>query len=127
MGPWHESGGEAVAIVVRRLYATDLKERSRAEHAVLVILKNTSVPLGGSEWLERQDGRGWSPELGAEVAAVRLERLDDGGGSAQPNVQFLEGVVVDQIELNVLIPPALTRGSVFLAEQIQLKALPIFR
>ena len=40
----------------------------------------------------------------------------------EPDVQFLEGVVVHEVELDVLVAAALARGGVGLAEQVEFQA-----
>ena len=61
-------------------------------------------------------------ELRPEVAPLGIEFLDDRGRDAKPRVQFLERVVVDQVELDVLVASALTRGGIGAAEQVELGA-----
>ena len=51
-------------------------------------------------------------KLGAEVFSLGLELGDDGSVGAEPNVQILEGVVIDEVELNVLVAPAFAGGHV---------------
>ena len=70
------------------------------------------------------DGRlGGVAVLGAEVLLIRLEHPDDGGGGAEADVEILECVVVDQIELDVLVPTALAGARVGLPEQVKLDSL----
>jgi hypothetical protein len=58
-------------------------------------------------------------EFGAEVTAVRLKLRDQRGTDAKPDVELFDGVVIDGIELDILIAPALSGRGVFLAQQIE--------
>jgi hypothetical protein len=62
-------------------------------------------------------------ELSAEVAARGRELAHDGRRRAEPHVEFLQHVVVDQVELDVLVAPTLAHSRVGLAEQVKLRAL----
>ena len=56
----------------------------------------------------------------AEVVFGGLEDGDEGGCDAEAGVEFFEGVVIDQIELDVFIAPGFAGGGVGLAEEIEL-------
>lgn len=60
-------------------------------------------------------------EFGPEVAAIRAELLDD-RGSCPPKVQLLQGAVVSQVELDVLVAPALARSAGGQSQQVRLDA-----
>ena len=114
---------ESIIIVPRGLDVADLKERARAEDAV----EMGGIDCAVSSSLERRrhlEGlRRGVPELRAEIVVPRRELADDGGGGTEPHVQLLERVVVDQIELDVFVAPALAGVGVRLPQQIQLDAL----
>src|SRR5579863_3324675 len=71
--------------------------------------------------------RGIVAKLGAEVFSLRLELGDDGGVGAQPYIQVLECVVIDEVELDVFIAPAFARGRVGGAQKVQLSAFLFHR
>ena len=50
--------------------------------------------------------------FGAEVRAVGFGFVDEGGGGAEPDVEFFDSVVVDEVELNVLVARGLAGGGV---------------
>jgi len=66
-------------------------------------------------------------KLGAEVFSLGLKLGDDGGVGAQPDVQVLEGVVVDEIELDVFIAAALPGSGVGRAQEIEFGAFLFHR
>ena len=112
---------------MRRLDASDLEERSRAESTVAVRLKQRAVdraPIGGRH-VKQCAGR--IAEFGAEVPSLRTKHLDDRGCGAKPDVQLLERVVIDQVELDIFVAAALARRGVRLAKQVQLESACIFR
>ena len=51
-------------------------------------------------------------KLCSEIFSLGLELGDDGSVGAEPNVQVLEGVVIDEVELNVFVAPAFPGGRV---------------
>ena len=74
-----------------------------------------------------QNGAGRVAEFRAEVAAFRKEYRNDGGGGPQPHIELLQRVVVHQVELDVLVAPALAGRGIRLAQQVQLDAAGILR
>ena len=70
-----------------------------------------------------QGNAGTISEFGAEIISVGLELLNERGGCAQPDVQLFQRIVIDEIELNVFIAPALTALGVGLAQQVEFRAL----
>ncbi len=125
--PEGRAEGEAVVVVVGRLYVARLEERPRAEDAVLMGFVRRPVHAAARKGGDVQRGCGRVAELGAEIIALGAELADDRGGRAQPDVQFLEGVVVHQVEGNVLVAAALAGRRVRMAEKIQLDALARLR
>ena len=76
---------EAVVVLVGGLHVSHLEERTRADDAVLVGLEDAAVQGGGTDGGQVEHRRGGVAELGAEVAALGAELLDDGRGGAQAN------------------------------------------
>src|SRR6476660_1652599 len=64
-------------------------------------------------------------ELRAEIIAIGLELLNQCRSGAQADVQFFQRVVVNEIELNILVPAALAALGVGLAQQIEFGALTL--
>ena len=62
-------------------------------------------------------GRGLAV-LGTEVTAVDSEFGNDRGGRAEADVEFLQCVVIDEIELNVLVAAALAGCGGRFAEEV---------
>src|SRR4026209_2887951 len=62
-------------------------------------------------------------KLGAEIVAVGLELLNQCCGRAQPDIQLFQSVVIDEIELNILVPPALAALVVILTQQVEFGTL----
>src|SRR6185436_3211924 len=69
-----------------------------------------------------QHGRRRVAEFGAEVTAFRANVLHDGGGGAQADVHFLQGVVVHQVELDVFVSTALTCRRIRFSDQVEFQA-----
>ena len=65
--------------------------------------------LGGHE-MNRAGGA--ITVFGAEVRAVGFGFVDEGGGGAETDVEFFDGVVVNEVELNVLVAWGLAGGGV---------------
>ena len=61
-------------------------------------------------------------EFRPEILFVRGEFGYDAGVRAKTNVEVFECVIVDQIELNILVPTAFTRGRVDNPKQVQFGA-----
>lgn len=126
--PESKAGRESVVVLVGRLDATGLEERSRAEDAVGAGERQAAVEIAGArERIEMNGRRGIVAKLGAEVFSRGLELGDDSGVSAKPDIQVLEGIVVDEVELNVLIAPAFAGGRVGCAKQVELRAFLFHR
>ena len=69
---------------------------------------------------------GWLvAEFRTEVTKFRLEGGDGGGTAAQAGIEFLERVVVDQIELDILVAAAFARLHFRFTKEIQFGALVI--
>lgn len=103
-----------------RFHPAYLKEGTGSEDAVAVGGKEQAVKSGrvfrcGQV---RKSGRGVA-ELDAVVLALGAKLGHDGGGGAEPDVQLLERIVVDEVELNVFVAPAFSGLGVGAAEQIQ--------
>ena len=64
-------------------------------------------------------------ELRTEVTEFRLEDAGDGSTAAEADIEFLEGVVVDQIELDILVAAAFARLYFGFTKEIQFGALVI--
>src|SRR3989475_11488745 len=84
--------------------------------------------------MEVSGDRGWAEvhrsgrlvaEFRTEVTEFRLEGGGDGGTAAEPGIEFLEGVVVDQIELDILVAAAFARLYFGFTKEIQFGALVI--
>ena len=67
--------------------------------------------------------RGRLAVLRAEVATIVSELRNDRGGRSKADVEFLEGVVVDQIELDILVAATLPCFGRGFAQQIHLGAV----
>ena len=111
---------EAVVVLVCGLDAANLEKRSRAENAVLVRLPDVAMKSAAKSG-NVQHRRRRVAEFGAEVAALRANVLDDGGGGAQAYVQFLQGVIIHQVELNVFVSTALAGRRIRLTDQVELQ------
>jgi hypothetical protein len=61
------------------------------------------------------------PEFDAEVPPVGEEFLDQRGCGSDPDVQFLERVIIDGVKVDVLVAPALARSRVRLAREVQVR------
>ena len=67
-------------------------------------------------------GGGVVAKLGAEVFPLGTELGDDRRVGAEPDIEFLEGIVVDEIELDVLVAPALAGCRIGCAQQVEFGA-----
>jgi hypothetical protein len=102
------------------LDVADLEERSGADDAVAVRPVSGAVDAGPIGRREEEDRARRVAEFGAEVAALGAEDVDDGGRGAEADIELFEGVVVDEVELDVLVAAALARGRIGLAEEVEL-------
>ncbi len=108
-----ESAGEAraVAILARGQYGADLKKRARVEGAVLQKLEELGVP-----GVERRCGSkgdrfaGGAAVLGGIVTGLDDGLRHDGDGVALADVGFLEGVVIDAVDLHVFVAEGVAAG-----------------
>src|SRR5690349_9334512 len=105
-----------------RLHAAGLKERACAENAVVVRLIDVAVHAGGLGGGEMNRSRNRASEFRSEIVAGNFKLVDDCGRRPHPHVELFYGVVVDGIELDVLVTPALARGGVKLTLQVQFRA-----
>ena len=81
-------------------------------------------PRGGGQPHRRR----WRiPKFGAVIALFRVECLDDGGSGAQADVQFLEDVVVDEVELNVFVTAALAGSRILFSQEVQFETRSCIR
>ena len=71
--------------------------------------------------------RGRITKLGSEVSPFDVELIDHGGGYAHPDVEFLEHVVVNQCQTNILVATALAALRVHLSQEIQPGAIGSLR
>jgi len=113
---------EAIVILMSWPHIARLEKRPRLEDAAVVRLPKASVE--GADLLRSQVDRRHRriAELRPEVTVLGPEGLDDGGRGPQPDVELLEGIVVDQVELHVLVAAALTGVGVGGAKQVQFRA-----
>ena len=124
--PQAKTGHKPVVVFVSGLHAAGLKERSRAEDTVAVSEGNPAIEVSGAGgWAEVHRAGRPVAELRTEVTEFRLEGGDDCGTAAEPGIEFLEGVVVDQIELDILVAAALARLYFGFTKEIQFGALVI--
>src|SRR5439155_8264199 len=82
---------------------------------------------GSRSWGEVQRAGRLVTERGTEVTGFRLEDAGDGSTAAEADIEFLEGVVVDQIELDILVAAAFARLYFGFTNKIQFGALVIGR
>ena len=120
-------GRETVIVLARGQHIAHLKERARGEYAVQMRPRDVSVKPRLILRAHVHDGRRCVAELGAEVAALGPELGVNRRRCAQPDVQLLQRVVVDEIELDVLVAAAFARVGVGLPEQVQFDAAGRFR
>ena len=80
---------------------------------------------GAGDWAEVHRSGRLVAEFRTEVTEFRLEGGGDGGTAAEPGIEFLEGVVVDQIELDILVAAAFARLYFGFTKEIQFGALVI--
>ena len=121
--PCWQADAESVAVLVRRLDIPDLEERAGRKRAVAVGPKDIAVDCLPARRRQVQ-ARARAPAVfGTVVVAAWLEVRDDRGGRAQADVELLQGVRVDQVELNVLVAARFAGACVLLAEQVQVSAL----
>ena len=69
--------------------------------------------------------RGRAAELGSEIALVRVETPNDGGGRPHSDIEFFQDIVVDQCDLDVLVAAAFTGRGIDLAEKIEGRSLRV--
>src|SRR5581483_7700617 len=93
-----------------------LEERARSENTVLVALVKATVKPAARRRRQVLHGRRGIAELGAEVAAVGTELLDDRYRRTQPHIQLFQGIVVDEIEVDVFVAAAFARSRVGLSQ-----------
>ena len=48
-------------------------------------------------------------EFNSEILPLRLKFVNNGCGGSKPNIQILQGIVIDQVELNIFIAAAFSR------------------
>ena len=114
---------DAVEVLAGRLDRAYLEKGAGREDAVVVAPERIAVkprPAGGRGMHRR---RRRLAVLGAEIAAIHGELRNDRGGRAQADVEFLQRVVIHQIELDVLVAPALACFGGGLAEQVHVGAI----
>src|SRR5436309_7460280 len=115
-----------VVVFVSGLHAAGLEERSRAEDTVAVSEGNSAIEVSGAGgWAEVHRSGRLVAELRTEVTEFRLEDAGDGSTAAEAGIEFLEGVVVDQIELDILVAAAFARLYFGFTNKIQFGALVI--
>src|SRR5439155_5312421 len=115
-----------VIVFVSGLHAADLEERSRAEDTVAVSEGNPAMEVSGAgDWAEVHRSGRLVAELRTEVTEFRLEGGGDGGTAAEADIELLEGVVIDQIELDVLVAAAFAGLYFGFTKEIQFGALVI--
>src|SRR2546427_345698 len=90
--------------------AAGLEERPRAEDTVVGGEGNPAMEVSGAgNWAEVHWSGRRVAEFRTEVTELRLEDGRDRGTAAEPGIEFLESVVVDQIELDILIAAVFAR------------------
>ena len=110
--PHRQTDAAPVLVLAGRFHLSDLEERPCRENAVVVAPENISVNVRA--WPPpRVDNRGrLLAEFGAEVTLIDLKLPHDRSGGSQPNVEFLERVVVDEVELDIFVAAAFSRAGV---------------
>jgi hypothetical protein len=114
---------EAVIVLARGLDFAHLEEGAGSGDGIEVAPEDAAVDAGAGQRRAMKDGRGDFAILGAEVVAGLVELGDGRGGDADPDVEFLLGVVIDEVELNVFVAAAFAGLGVGGAEEIELRAL----
>src|SRR6266436_8764424 len=130
MSPLPETypGREAVVVLAGGLDTAGLEEGSCAQNAVRVSEKKTAMEVAGLlARIEMNERYGVVAKLRAKVFALGLKLGDDCCVCAEPKVEFLESIVIDEIELQILVAPALAGGRVGCAEKIELGAFAVSR
>src|SRR5437867_9332957 len=124
--PQAKTRDKPVVVFVSGLHAAGLEERSRAEDTVAVSEGNSAIEVSGArDWAEVHRSGRLVAELRTEVTEFRLEDAGDGSTAAEADIEFLEGVVVDQIELDILVAAAFSRLYFGFTNKIQFGALVI--
>src|SRR5438034_8534269 len=124
--PQAKTRDQPVVVFVSGLHAAGLEERSRAEDTVAVSEGNPAIEVSGARgWAEVHRSGRLVAELRTEVTEFRLEDAGDGSTAAEAGIEFLEGVVVDQIELDILVAAAFARLYFGFTNEIQFGALVI--
>ena len=118
---------EPKVVVTRRLHFADLKERTRPQGAVVMRPIEAAVYARGRRRRQMKRRTRVRAELRAKVAPVGFKLINDGGSCAEPDVQFLENVVVNQIDRDALVPAALAGIRIHEPEQIQFRAVRFAR
>src|SRR5213593_146374 len=122
--PQAKARDKPVVVFVSGLHAADLEERSRAEDTVTVSEGNPAIEVSGAgRWAEVHRSGRLVAELRTEVTEFRLEGGGDGGTAAEAGVEFLERVVVDEVELDIFVAAAFARLYFGFPNQIQFGAL----
>jgi len=110
---------KAIVVLMAGLDASHLKERAGAEDAIAASEKYSSVKVARMPRRVKLDQcGGLVAELRSEIAQLWAELGDGGGTGAEPGVELLERVVVDQIKLDVFVAAAFTCLHVGLAEEV---------
>src|SRR5712692_1925343 len=102
--PQAKAGPEPIVVLVSGLHPADLGEGARAKDTVAVSEGNTAVKVARlADRVEPRRQRRFVAEFSAEVPKFREELGRDGRAGAEPDVELLELIVVDQIELDIFV------------------------
>src|SRR2546425_9639000 len=124
--PQAKTRDKPVVVFVSGLHARGLKERARDEDTMAVSEGTPAIEVSGARgWAEVHRSGRLVAELRTEVTEFRLEDAGDGSTAAEAGIEFLEGVVVDQIELDILVAAAFARLYFGFTNKIQFGALVI--
>ena len=120
-----QRGPEAEPVVVRacRSDVTYLKKGPGREGAVLMAPGELAVHVASGRFGQVQARRRCPTVFQSEVRLLGLEAPDDCGSCSHAPQQFLQYVVVDQGEPNVLVPLSLAGLGIHFSQQVEPGAL----
>ncbi len=113
----------AVLVVMRGGEGADGEETAGVEDAVAMGGEEATVEVDGRpSWGEVDRAGGAVAIFSAEIGTVRLGLFDKSSRGAQADIQFFDGVVVDQVELDVFIAAGFASGGIGFIEEIEVGA-----
>ena len=102
---------------------TNLEEGTRREDAVVVGLVESAAYPGNLRIIQMQQRCRGAAEFRSKIAAFDLKLLHDGRRDPNAAVQFLENVVVNQRDLDVLIAAAFAGTRIHVPEKVEVRTI----